>query len=185
VIYFSWYSLLEIPFPNDDQRNTRESLSKTKRKVLLLQKDAATDHSLIGRTQWAGSQLRFYLSAPQPDGQVWVHSLPDCLAIVWGKSKVFLHSDILQFNERVITHEFQLSHSKRVISQGRLKTGDRGWHFYSWFQEYEAQKKKMIVVWLSYRKGRSSSLRLGHLVTNSSLFDHKNLAGSSNISQSM
>jgi hypothetical protein len=42
--------LLEMPFPNDDQRNTRESLSKAKRKALLLQKGAATDHSLIGRT---------------------------------------------------------------------------------------------------------------------------------------
>jgi hypothetical protein len=41
---------LEMPFPNDDQRNTQESLSKAKRKVLLLQKGATTDHSLKGRT---------------------------------------------------------------------------------------------------------------------------------------
>jgi hypothetical protein len=43
---------LEVPFPNNDQRNTRESLSKAKRKVLLLQKGAATDHSLIEHTWW-------------------------------------------------------------------------------------------------------------------------------------
>jgi hypothetical protein len=35
--------VLEMPFPNDDQRNTWKSLSKVKRKVLLLQKGAATD----------------------------------------------------------------------------------------------------------------------------------------------
>jgi hypothetical protein len=34
--------LLEMPFPSSDQRNTQESLSKAKRKVLLLQKGAAT-----------------------------------------------------------------------------------------------------------------------------------------------
>jgi hypothetical protein len=37
-------------FPKDDQRNTQELLSKAK-KNLLLQKGAATDHILIGRTQ--------------------------------------------------------------------------------------------------------------------------------------
>jgi hypothetical protein len=42
--------VLEVPFPNDDQRNMQESLSKAKRKVLLAQKGAATDHSLLGRT---------------------------------------------------------------------------------------------------------------------------------------
>jgi hypothetical protein len=42
--------LLEVPFPNCDQRNTWELLSKAKRKVLLLQKGAARDHILIGRT---------------------------------------------------------------------------------------------------------------------------------------
>jgi hypothetical protein len=35
-------------------------LSKAK-KNLLLQKGAATDHILIGRTQWLESQLSFYL----------------------------------------------------------------------------------------------------------------------------
>jgi hypothetical protein len=34
-----------MPFPSSDQRNMRESLSKAKRKVLLLQKGAATDQS--------------------------------------------------------------------------------------------------------------------------------------------
>jgi hypothetical protein len=34
----------EMPFRNSDQRNMQESLSKAKRKVLLLQKGAATDH---------------------------------------------------------------------------------------------------------------------------------------------
>jgi hypothetical protein len=41
--------LLEMPFPNDDQRNTQESLSKAKRSFIL-QKGTATDYSLIGRT---------------------------------------------------------------------------------------------------------------------------------------
>jgi hypothetical protein len=35
-----------MPVPNTDQRNMRESLSKAKRKVLLLQKGAATDHNI-------------------------------------------------------------------------------------------------------------------------------------------
>jgi hypothetical protein len=38
-----------MPFPNTDQRNTWELLRKEKEKVLLLQKGAAIDHSLIGR----------------------------------------------------------------------------------------------------------------------------------------
>jgi hypothetical protein len=38
-----------MPCPNIDQRNKRESLIKTNRKVLLLQKGAATDQSLVGR----------------------------------------------------------------------------------------------------------------------------------------
>jgi hypothetical protein len=42
--------MLEMLFPNSDQRNTWESLSKAKRKVLLLQESAATHQSLIGRT---------------------------------------------------------------------------------------------------------------------------------------
>jgi hypothetical protein len=37
-------------FSIDDQRNTQDLLSKAKRKVLLLQKGAATHQSLIGRT---------------------------------------------------------------------------------------------------------------------------------------
>jgi hypothetical protein len=41
--------LLEVPFPNSDQRNSGESLSKAKSKILLLQKGIATDHSLISR----------------------------------------------------------------------------------------------------------------------------------------
>jgi hypothetical protein len=57
--------LIEMPFPSSDQRYMQESLSKAKRKHLLLQKGAATDHSLIGRTYWAGSQLSFYL-CPSP-----------------------------------------------------------------------------------------------------------------------
>jgi hypothetical protein len=53
-----------MPFPNSNQRNTRESLSKTKRKALLLQKGAATDHSLIGRTL-SGEIVEFFsLSLP-------------------------------------------------------------------------------------------------------------------------
>jgi hypothetical protein len=50
-----------IPKWNNDQRNPQESLSKAKRKVLLLQKGAAADHCAIGRIQWVGSQLGFYL----------------------------------------------------------------------------------------------------------------------------
>jgi hypothetical protein len=42
--------MLEMLFPNSDQRNMWDSFSKAKRKVLLLQKGAATDYSLIGRT---------------------------------------------------------------------------------------------------------------------------------------
>jgi hypothetical protein len=55
---------------------------------------------------------------------------------------------------------------------------------YSWFQEYEAQKGKMIVVGLGYRKDRSNSLGLGHLAVNSSFSDCKNFARSNNNSQS-
>jgi hypothetical protein len=47
--------LFEMPFPNSDQRNTRKSLSKAK-KVLLLQKGA--DHSLIGRAQVDGKSTQ-------------------------------------------------------------------------------------------------------------------------------
>jgi predicted NUDIX family NTP pyrophosphohydrolase len=42
--------VLEMLFPNVDQRNTWESLSKAKRKVLLVQRGTAADRSLIGRT---------------------------------------------------------------------------------------------------------------------------------------
>jgi hypothetical protein len=42
--------MLEMLFPNSDQRNMRESLNKAKRQALLMQKGAATDHSLTGRT---------------------------------------------------------------------------------------------------------------------------------------
>jgi hypothetical protein len=42
--------VLEMLFPNDDQRNIWELLSKAKTTVFLLQKGAATDHSLTGRT---------------------------------------------------------------------------------------------------------------------------------------
>jgi hypothetical protein len=37
--------LLEVLFPNSNQRNTRELLSEAKRRVLLLQKGAATDQT--------------------------------------------------------------------------------------------------------------------------------------------
>jgi hypothetical protein len=46
------------------------------------------------------------------------------LDVVWGKGKVFQHGDLLQLNERVITHGLQLSEG--VISQGPLQTGDGG-----------------------------------------------------------
>jgi hypothetical protein len=49
----------KVLYPNNDQRNTWESLNKAKRKVLLLWKGTTTDHSLIGRTQWVESQIRF------------------------------------------------------------------------------------------------------------------------------
>jgi hypothetical protein len=49
--------LFEMPFPKSDQRNTRKSLSKAK-KVLLLQKGAATDHSLIGRAHVDGKSTQ-------------------------------------------------------------------------------------------------------------------------------
>jgi hypothetical protein len=66
----SWvWWLLEMPFPDSDQRNTRESLSKAKREVLLLQKAIATDHSLIGRTHWVGiSSVFISLSLTLMDG---------------------------------------------------------------------------------------------------------------------
>jgi hypothetical protein len=54
-----------------------ESCSKAKSKVLLLQEGAATDYSLIGRTHWVRSYLRFCFSSPHPNGWVWVHNLPD------------------------------------------------------------------------------------------------------------
>jgi hypothetical protein len=52
------YRVLEVPFPNSDQRNTQQWLNKAKRKVVLLQKDAAADHSLKGRTHLDGKSTR-------------------------------------------------------------------------------------------------------------------------------
>jgi hypothetical protein len=49
---------------------------------------ADTDHSLLGRTHCARSQLRFYLSAPHPNRWFWVHKLPYWLfskSGTWGK----------------------------------------------------------------------------------------------------
>jgi hypothetical protein len=47
-----------------------------KKKNFTSAKSAATDHSLIGRTHCARSQLSFYLSAPHPTRWVWGHNLP-------------------------------------------------------------------------------------------------------------
>jgi hypothetical protein len=85
--------LLEMPFQNCDQRNTRESLSKAKRSFT----------SAEGCSHWPYSDRQDTLSkesaqfsslCPSPCEQVWVHSLPDWLAIVWSKGKVFWCSDI-------------------------------------------------------------------------------------------
>jgi hypothetical protein len=92
-----------LMFPNRNQRNTQELLSKAKRKVLLLQKGAATDHSLICRAHWGGGWgesaqfLSLMLSLSHPELGLGSQSL--WLAIVWDKGKVFWHSDILQLNE--------------------------------------------------------------------------------------
>jgi hypothetical protein len=62
----------EEPFPCGNQRNTWESLSKAKRKVLLLQNGAATDQSLLGRAQLG-------LKSTQVIFLVQLHVLPeDC-----------------------------------------------------------------------------------------------------------
>jgi hypothetical protein len=64
----SWDEVLEVPFPNNDQRNTQELLSKAKGKVLLLVKGTATDSSLIGRTHLDGkyTQIIFLTLSPVP-----------------------------------------------------------------------------------------------------------------------
>jgi hypothetical protein len=101
-----------VLFPNGDQRNTQELFSKAKRKVLLLQKGAATDHSLIGRTHLGGksTEVIFLIEfhAPMRTGPAWAPNTP-WLASIWHKGKVFPCSDILQFNETVIAHGLQLS----------------------------------------------------------------------------
>jgi hypothetical protein len=56
-------SMLEMLIPHSDQRNMQLSLSKAKRKVLLLQKCAATDQSLIGEHTEQGLSSVF-LSLP-------------------------------------------------------------------------------------------------------------------------
>jgi hypothetical protein len=37
----------------------------------------------------SGESAQFLSLCPHPDGWVWVHNLPNWLAIVWGKDKVF------------------------------------------------------------------------------------------------
>jgi hypothetical protein len=48
-----------MSFSNDDKRNTCESFSTAKRKVLLLHKGAVTDHGLIRQSTLSEGQLSF------------------------------------------------------------------------------------------------------------------------------
>jgi hypothetical protein len=76
--------VLEVLFPNSDQRNTWELLNKAKRKVLLLQKGAAQDHSLIGRTHLSGksTQIIFLMWFPHEDwSTLWLTTLRDWLSL--------------------------------------------------------------------------------------------------------
>jgi hypothetical protein len=61
-----------MPVPNTDQRNMQELLSKAKRKVLLLQKGAATGHNQIGQkhTERGVSSVFISLSLTLMDGFV-------------------------------------------------------------------------------------------------------------------
>jgi hypothetical protein len=79
-----WKPLALFPILFSDVRNaipkwwSKKHLGVTqqgKKKSFTSVEGSATDHSLIGRTQWAGSQLSFYLFGPHPDGWDLVHNL--------------------------------------------------------------------------------------------------------------
>jgi hypothetical protein len=131
---FPTLPLLEVMFPNSVKKALRNLLIKVKKKVLLLQNRAGTDHSLIGRTHLSGKSTwsispMWSLSLKGIGPHFWSQLLPVlaiyCLGLGQGYCSVrewFLKvpadrglADILQLSERVITH-------------GSLACQRRSWH---------------------------------------------------------